>query len=123
VKNIRETRFLGLSARGLHTFTKETGFLPSFSTATKLLQKTRFLGFRIPKYLKDRSALNQRVRIEKPGFCVKSGEDTKNIRETRFLGLCARGFMHFHQRNRVVTKFFDCDEVSAKNPVSGAHNS
>jgi hypothetical protein len=47
----------------------------------------------------------RRVATQKPGFFAKSGEDAKNIRETRFLGLSASGFMHFHQRNRVLPSF------------------
>jgi hypothetical protein len=53
----------------------------------------------------------RRATTQKPGFFAKSGEDVKNIRETRFLGLSASGFTHspkkpgFYQVFRLRSSF------------------
>jgi hypothetical protein len=52
----------------------------------------------------------RRATTQKPGFFAKSGEDVKNIAETRFLGLSASGFTHSPKKPG-FTKFFDCPTI------------
>jgi hypothetical protein len=78
-----------------------------------------FLALTILNYLKDRSVLTKQVRIEKPGFCVKSGEDAKNIRKPGFWDCAREDLRTFTKETGFSLNFSTATKFPQKNPVSG----